>query len=1303
MNFDKYSISCAKNKNIKCIQFSIPDNDEILRSAVVEIFEVDIYDKNYPKINGLYDLRMGTTDKQYKCQTCNCDILNCTGHHGVIKLETPVYNIHYQKTVYKILQCICMVCSHILIKVIPKQNLNIINDQIKKCMVCEHCGFVQPKWFMNQQIISYEFPNNSIELITCREVQTILSKMSDQTVSNLGFNPFYSHPKNMLISNLLVPPPIVRPSVVIDNIMKSQDDLTHKLLEILKTNIQLSKLSSPPQHVLQEYINLLQYHITTYLDNNLPGIPQATQRTGRPIKSLSQRIKSKEGRVRGNLMGKRVDFSARTVITADPCIDLDELGVPWNISKNMTISENVNRHNIDILQRYVDNGPNPKTKFDVGANYVVKESKKKDLRFCKNVTLEIGDIVDRHIRNGDYVIFNRQPSLHKMSMMGHKVRVMDHNTYRLNLSSTSPYNADFDGDEMNMHVPQNWETISEVKELMMVSKCIVSPQSNKPVMGIVQDALLSCRKLSMRNEFLTKSDLMNLMMVVNKFEIPKPCILKPVPLWSGKQLIQLIIPKISIHRYSGWHDEEDTQCFSENDTELLIDDGEYIMGTLCKKSLGTSSGSIIHLICTELSNEEATRFISDIQYIANKWIMKKGFSVGIKDTLNKTHITKSVKNIVNEAIDNVNDNIKLGIKNGLKPSQYENKINSVLNKARDNAGTCVQKELDINNNFYAMVTSGSKGSIINISQIMACVGQQNVSGKRVDYGYNERTLPHFTKNDNSANSRGFVNGSYVNGLSPNEFFFHAMAGREGIIDTAVKTSETGYIQRRLVKAMEDLHIANDKTVRNSINDVIQFVYGDDNMDGCKLITQYIDNIKYHLPFNISIITNKLRHFQSDKLLNYDIYDLFMNNIQCYNILYNNIFHKIFNYEKIKFVSESGLKWLKEEILFKLSDGQINEGESVGTIAAQSIGEPVTQMTLNTFHSAGISEKNVTLGVPRLKELINVTKNIKSPTMYIHLDKDNNTDIQKISSELEYTNLKKYVTSYFIYFDKDLLDFENSYYNLSIDFKFDSKWCIVLNVDEKLIVKDYLSMIKITTILNMNVKNIWCTSNFESDNNCVIVIRIIKNIYDYETVIIMINKVLNDITIKGIDNVQKVYINNNKLETDGTNLMAILENNNILIDKYNSYSNDILEVYELLGVEATRNILLKEMKNVIEFDGSYVNYRHLALLLDTMTYKGGVMAITRHGINRIDTGPLMRCSFEETVNVLTNAAMYSQRDNVKGVTENIMLGKLSTVGTGMMKLLIDPNKLINENEFRPSTPNRNDEYYSSFYPLKDLEI
>jgi DNA-directed RNA polymerase II subunit RPB1 len=460
--------------DVKGIQFSIMSADEIRTHSVVHVTCPDLYDKNVPKMNGLYDLRMGTTDKSMLCETCKSDIINCQGHFGHIELAFPVYNICYIKQVFKILQCVCMRCSNVLLtddykkmyttlkKVRANLRFRRIYDLIKKQSPCPTCEFKQPKWTMDASRIDCSFGDEVSPDMNAKIALSILRKISDTDCVLMGFHPVYSHPKNMIFENLPVCPPVVRPSVMMDHSMRTQDDLTHKLIEIIKTNQLVDKyLKSHQPNILDEHIKLLQFHVSTLIDNDIPGQPQATQRTGRPIKSISQRIKSKEGRVRGNLMGKRVDFSARTVITAEPNIRLDQLGVPVSIARNLTYSERVTAYNKEFLQKCVDNGPEPKGISDVGARYVItheqrqqqrqqqsrkeqRREQRKDLRFAKDIQLHEGDIVERHLMDGDYVVFNRQPTLHKMSMMGHRVKVMPGKTFRLNLSACSSYNADFD-------------------------------------------------------------------------------------------------------------------------------------------------------------------------------------------------------------------------------------------------------------------------------------------------------------------------------------------------------------------------------------------------------------------------------------------------------------------------------------------------------------------------------------------------------------------------------------------------------------------------------------------------------------------------------------------------------------------------------------------------------------------------------------------------------------------------------------------------------------------------------------------
>jgi DNA-directed RNA polymerase II subunit RPB1 len=1273
------------------VQFGILSNDEITKLSVVNITAHDIYDKGIPRQNGLGDLRLGTIDRQFTCQTCHQGPLHCPGHFGHIELAMPVYHILYMKSLAKVLQCICFECNRIIInceKAALKPSIQSRNvyEICKGKSKCVHCEAVKRKIIIEKYEI-FSIDEESKTKLYPHDIESYINKIDRNDLKLLGFFTEHSHPANFIIKNLLVPPPHVRPSVVMDASLRSQDDLTHKLTEIVKTNNLMKKTENKCSKEYVAIYDLLQFHVSTYIDNGIPGIPQATQRTGRPLKAICQRLKSKEGRVRGNLMGKRVNFSARTVITAEPNIDLDELGVPWKIAQNMTFPETVTSYNKKILESYVENGPDPAFG-NTGAKFVKQNGIYKDLRFVKNIELNTGDIVERHIKDGDLVIFNRQPSLHKMSMMGHKIKIMNHSTFRMNLSATNPYNADFDGDEMNIFVPQNYQTKAEIQEIMMVSKNIVSPQSNKPVMGIIQDALIGSHKLTLKSTFVEKEIVHDICMKINNFNIPPPCIYKPEQLWSGKQLIQLLLPNdFCFTKKNALYDQDDNSYLS--DGVVIIENGILIYGNLCKKTLGTSEGSIIHQLWLDYGPDRAKRFISDLQYVVNAFLIHHGFSIGAMDIFVDPKTEKNVESVMQNCTEKVNSIINLA-KNSkqIDISLYEKQINSTLNNAMSQSGKIVKENITLQNNINSTVTSGSKGSILNIAQIMGCVGQQNVNGKRVEMGYEGRVLPHFEVNDIGPEAKGFVKQSYKKGLKPYEFFFHAMGGREGIIDTAVKTSETGYIQRRLVKSMEDLQVQSDYTVRNGIGDVVQFAYGDDCFDATYLISYEIPFIKDFANYTIFQkqlieeiyekinMKNKILFRSPLRLKFYKTTSNSDSDIDSYLKSFIELVHKLTpthvntEYIILQIISHDyssvNLKIIHNYISQQYRKSFITPGDMVGTLTAQSLGEPVTQLTLNTFHSAGISAKNVTLGVPRFKELINVAKNIKSPSMKLYTLNDlNNHDL---AAKIEYTTLNMFIehteikstidSPHSCWFDSGMVD----YY---ISFRINKNKLISKNVD-------LCSMcFKLCSEFDDNIV-VYCSTShiFVYIHN-----EALSDEYISEDDIRIFASKIRFTNLGGIYDVKQTYVSNDFIETDGAALQNCFQYDEI--DPYKSVSNNIIEIRDLLGIEAARSVLLQEIKNVLEFDGTYINQRHFLTLVDTMTYKGDIMAITRHGINRGDAGPLMKCSFEETVDVLCDAGQYAEKDKLKGITESITLGKLGKMGTGSIELLYNIEQEIEE--------------------------
>ncbi|CAG2054450.1 unnamed protein product, partial [Timema podura] len=1206
------------------------------------------------------------------------------------------------------------------------------------------------------------------------------------------------------------------------------DDLTHKLADIIKSNNELlrNEQAGAAAHVLSENIKMLQFHVATLIDNDMPGLPRAMQKSGKPLKAIKARLKGKEGRIRGNLMGKRVDFSARTVITPDPNLRIDQVGVPRSIAQNMTFPEIVTPFNIDKMQELVRRGNSQYP----GAKYIVRDNGERiDLRFhpkSSDLHLQCGYKVERHIRDGDLVIFNRQPTLHKMSMMGHRVKVLPWSTFRMNLSCTSPYNADFDGDEMNLHVPQSMETRAEVENLHVTPRQIITPQANKPVMGIVQDTLTAVRKMTKRDVFLEKEQMMNLLMFLPIWDgkMPQPAILKPKPLWTGKQVFSLIIPgNVNMIRTHSTHpDEEDEgpyKWISPGDTKVMVEHGELVKGILCKKTLGTSAGSLLHICFLELGHEVCGQFYGNIQTVINNWLLLEGHSIGIGDTIADPQTYLEIQKAIKKAKEDVIEVIQKAHNMELEPTPgntlrqtFENQVNRILNDARDKTGGSAKKSLTEYNNLKAMVVSGSKGSNINISQVIACVGQQNVEGKRIPFGFRKRTLPHFIKDDYGPESRGFVENSYLAGLTPSEFYFHAMGGREGLIDTAVKTAETGYIQRRLIKAMESVMVHYDGTVRNSVGQLIQLRYGEDGLCGETVEFQNHPTIKLsnksfekkfkfdptnerHLRriFNeevlrelmgsgevISELEKEWDQLSKDREVLRQIFPHGESKV----VLPCNLQRMIWNVQKIfhinkraptdlsplrviqgvtdllkkciivagddylsrqanenatllfqcmvratlctKCVSEEfrlsseAFEWLIGEIETRFQQAQCSPGEMVGALAAQSLGEPATQMTLNTFHFAGVSSKNVTLGVPRLKEIINISKKPKAPSLTVFLTGVAARDAEKAKNvlcRLEHTTLRKVTANTAIYYDPDPQntvigedqEFVNVYYEMpDFDPTRISPWLLRIELDRKRMTDKKLTMEQIAEKINAGFgDDLNCIFNDDNADKLVLRIRIMNSednkFTDEEEVADKMEddmflrcieaNMLSDMTLQGIEAIAKVYMHlpqtDSKkrivitetgefkaiaewlLETDGTSMMKVLSERDV--DPVRTFSNDICEIFSVLGIEAVRKSVEKEMNTVLSFYGLYVNYRHLALLCDVMTAKGHLMAITRHGINRQDTGALMRCSFEETVDVLMDAASHAEVDPMRGVSENIIMGQLPRLGTGCFDLLLDAEK------------------------------
>jgi len=1430
------------------IQFSLLSPHEILKSSVAEISNRDTYINNKPVLGGLFDPRMGVLDPGFICPTDGLDYIQSPGYFGHIQLARPVFYIQYLSTLIKVLRCTCIKCSKILIdKEKYSYLLQYKNDERwqkvfaiaskkKRCGEDSSCGCgcLQPKlkkeglatliaeWNEKEDETKTGGATNSKDesklsmKLNPELVIKILSKMSDEDVNFMGFSSQFSRPEWMVCQVLAIPPPAIRPSVKHDAQQRSEDDLTHIIVNIIKANKSLQEKiqQNASSNIIDDWTTVIQYYVSTLIDNKIPGVAAVAQRSGRPLKAIKERLNGKGGRVRGNLMGKRVDFSARSVITPDPNLSINELGVPLKIAKNLTKPIYVNNKNRDYLKQLILNGPD---NYPGAKIYEKKNGDCISLRYVdrESINLQEGDIVHRHIINGDNVLFNRQPTLHKMSMMCHRaVVMMKGDTFRMNVADTKPYNADFDGDEMNLHMPQDEESDIELKILASVQNNIISPANNKSIIGIFQDSLLSAYLFSKDNLKFTPLDSMNLLAHANNINLDK-INFNDVSVTNFDILTQ-ILPNLSIEYKTKKYDDSEDYKTSNNVVE--IKNGKYIRGVIDKNILGDTTRGIIHRIFNDYNETTCAKFIDDFQNIITEYMKQHGYSVGVSDLISNSDTNNKIVEVINNKKKDVKtliDELHLGIfENNTGKSnieEFESQVNNILNKASFEAGKIGRKNLNKNNRFVTMVNAGSKGSDLNISQMISCLGQQNVDGKRIPYGFEDRTLPHFAKFDDSPDARGFVESSFISGLKPDELFFHAMGGRVGLIDTAVKTSQTGYIQRRIIKGLEDLIINYDMTVRNNKNKVIQYAYGDDNFDPLKVENQsmpfltmsveeiysryqmpndstkdsiystlytkqaygrfkrqkadllkkskeYIDyllesrdsivknilknNFKssVNLPVSFVNIIKNIKENQNENTIiditPLEVFELIEENIENLNKIYfckpNNLFKVLYYYyltPKDLLMNKKFTKKSIELLLIKINSyykrAIISPGEMVGMIAAQSIGEPTTQLTLNTFHFAGVASKsNVTRGVPRIEEILSLSENPKNPscTVYVNeMKKYDQNEVKEYINELEFTILKELINVAELCFDpndnKTLMgsdiDFINNYnlFESLLDDcgsvtdngnKDQSKWVIRLTLNRNTMLDKNITMEDINFAIANAYSNLSCAYSDYNSDDLIFRIKLNKNsqnkkkkgkqnmdtldqsdeIYILKN---LLDDIMNNLIIRGIKNIKKVllrkitdnfeefdtkYIKKEiwVLDTVGSNLLDLLSLD--FVDSEKTVTNDIIEIYNVLGIEAARQAIFDEFSDVIEFDSTYINYHHLSILVDRMTCNDKMVSIFRHGINNDDIGPIAKASFEETPEMFLKAARHGELDTMKGVSANIMCGQQGYYGTSAFKVLTD---------------------------------
>ena len=898
-------MSCQE---IDHIQFGVLSSDDILKISVCELNSTKLVGPN-----SVYDQRMGILELNETCPTCHQNSKNCVGHFGHIHLHVPVLHPLYHRLILSILKCICFKCSRLLLseeklvlnnlyKPSSSNRFNTIVKHMDKIDVCSHCDSLQPKYIFSTtekhiyMIFKINGETTRIQMFE-NEIYKVFSNIIPNDINLLGLNKDLFHPKNLIINVLPVLPPVSRPYVMAEGIT-CDDDLTLQYLEIIKANIHIGNHRTT-EFKKQKFIQILKFRIRSLFDNSSE---KQKVSNGRPLKGIKKRLTGKEGIIRNNLMGKRVDKSARSVIGPDPTLCVDEIGVPNDIANTLSYPIQVNEYNIKEIMNCIEkdeinfvirsNSDNENTRINMkyGTNIlgtkllygdiiyrkgkykmmITKENDKflveeNDIVYrngiplsnirCnkkKSFSLKIGDIVERKLKDGDILLLNRQPTLHRGSMIAQKVRILPGKTIRLNLAVTSSFNADFDGDEMNLFCPNNIEAETELRLLSSVDNFILNPQSSSSNIVLVQDTLLGIYKMTLKNQpLLSESDFMNIIYSIGENGIDeyfkkRKYINKKIP---GRFLFSLLLPDDFFYRK--------VNNVDPNENELIIEHGILKNGALKKGDMNT----IIKLLYIEYGVEICKRFINHIQFVAMKYLLCVGFSIGIGDCIleNRYDIEYGVTKSLMKAKSNEN------IKNDKIKEIY---TTFSLGATRDFGLSIAKKSMKPNNNFITTVESGAKGQFFNIAQITGLLGQQNVAGGRIKYCLSNemRSLPHYPirkedyDDDNLFESKGFIRSCFAGGLSPREFYLHSMTGREGITDTAMKTATSGYIQRRMIKVAEDTSITYDGCVRNNGNNIIQFAYGNNYLN-----PSYTTIVKDKpLPFNVSRLIKKINYNYEEK-------------------------------------------------------------------------------------------------------------------------------------------------------------------------------------------------------------------------------------------------------------------------------------------------------------------------------------------------------------------------------------------------------------------------------------------------------
>ena len=1440
------------------LQFVLDDEVTIRSKAVVKINLASTTDHGKPKPCGLMDARMGSTDRAMLCQTCQQP--HCAGHYGMIEFPFRVYLVGHLKRLIFLLRSVCGACCKPLFTdselklwntddLKRTERLKFISEKCRSKSCCTECGSILPDYVEDNRIfikrIFTDYSSMEPEEakfykrnFTAEDAFSIVEKISRETYAQLGIDCSISHPKNAIPNCILVLPPAQRPTLRLADCGKTrgEDDMTLIYQDIVRAKLEVEAkdsleeggLDNPAVFMLYGKLQLMVACIGNAGLRKLVSLPgvvdHASRGMVRILNGVQKRLSGKTGRFRSSLGANRTDFSARTVVGIDMVKNIWTLGIPKCRMKILTQPIRVTDLNIRLLQEKIMRGAHAER----GANTLIQPQDSQapriislvlmteDQRCALAASLRVGWIVEKHLEEGDWVWFNRQPTLHRMNMMAFQIYPVPGLTFRLPLPCTRPFNADYDGDEMNLHVPQTIEAIAEAATLMNVAENMISPSSTTAIVSLVQESLVAWYRLTSRNSLLTRDTYIQLaaqlefnpqsidynqhpQMTTKSIYMPpicQPAIIKSPkgPRWTGKQICQLLLPS-SVTLIRSVRDG-DIQLIEESwmapkENIVVIKNGILLLGKLCKATLGAGP-SLVHILWKDLGPWAAAKFVSDAQRIGNVWNALDSMCVGIRECIISTETEQEVDNIVGTCIGKVDAIALMQFPEEVKEARISSLVQDVLRKA----GTAVLDRLNPENALSTLVTCGSKGTALNLAQIMGVLGQQSIGGTRVQHmptRKGKRGLICFKPGDTSPEAKGFISTSFMMGQSPSEFFHAAMAGREGIVTTAVETANTGYNQRKMVKMSEGEVIANDGTVRITSGDIVAFHYGGDGYDATRLervkmnyfiymsneaLCAHLDSKKNSweyclcfearrilrfyaqpvipgdyaqqicLPFQPSRINESMLDIpQSAPLSRKDHQHWLVTTVQSVMSAHKHRLRKslleelrgtvsapwaksvsciilawTFNFFNSNQVGKERAMWLQEDLLLKTRNALVAAGEAVGTVGATSIGEPSTQGALNTFHFSGILEKNGTTGAKRFKELI--ANALCTDTCVMHALVESKEEGDLILKDLKGIKFFQMVRSSHIYLQKKSTTLQRR--EVSI-LPWIQSWMVPMSSRND-ILKHIESMVKPLTPNNEDWHAVeieldkiaclregltpclcaekirlllqdTCLVTFSQDFDACWTLRVLplpceqflNEVGMFASIDVceaMLDAFLNgDFYISGLDIVSETFNISTKLDCfldgGGIGKKSCIKIGTVGVDLKSMalklskpeklWTNDIHQTEEFFGIEAAIQIINNELQRALSVD-SYVDPRHTLLLSETMSRCGSIIALNRNNMENLGASTLACAAFERTLPVLEEAAFYGLRDPLRGSLERQILGLPLRVGTGIVGIVTENQKL-----------------------------